>query len=378
MSRIRVSEAPGRDAASAKRRGVPRGVYLVPGFIALLAGVLAGLARLGVSVPDFFAAQAGQHAALMVSAFFGTVIGLERAVALGHPAAYLGPVLSGLGGLALLAGVPGSAVQALFVLASLVMVAGAIAVLRRQVAEFTVALAIGALCWLLGNLAWLGGAGIQAAIPWWLAFLVITIAGERLELTRFLPVRPGAIPLFRAALAVVLGGAACVVLEPGPGLRLFAAGLLILALWLLNYDIARRNIRESGLVRYIALCLLSGYVWLGLGAALGIAGGLEPGSPMRDSALHAVALGFVFAMVFGHAPIIFPAVARVRIPYRPLFYVPLALLHASLALRVAGVVFADGTTGWQQVGAVSNAIALLVFIVTMAASAIAGRRRSPG
>lgn len=41
-------------------------------------------------------------------------------------------------------------------------------------------------------------------------------------------------------------------------------------------------------------------------------------------------------MVFGHAAIIFPAVLKVKIPYHPAFYVPLALLHASLALRVAG------------------------------------------
>ena len=45
---------------------------------------------------------------------------------------------------------------------------------------------------------------------------------------------------------------------------------------------------------------------------------------------------FVFAMVFGHAPIIFPAVLRVTVPYHPVFYAPLVLLQASLALRVAG------------------------------------------
>ena len=40
--------------------------------------------------------------------------------------------------------------------------------------------------------------------------------------------------------------------------RLFAAGLLALALWLLQYDIARRNIGTRGLTRFIAACLLSG------------------------------------------------------------------------------------------------------------------------
>ncbi len=54
------------------------------------------------------------------------------------------------------------------------------------------------------------------------------------------------------------------------------------------------------------------------------------------AALHALTLGFVFSMVFGHAAIIFPAVLRVAVPYHPTFYVPLALLHVSLLVRVAG------------------------------------------
>ena len=79
--------------------------------------------------------------------------------------------------------------------------------------------------------------------------------------------------------------------------------------------------RGKGLTRFIAVCLLSGYAWLAVGGAVIVAaGGLAPGSPSYDAALHALALGFVFAMVFGHAPIIFPAVLRVAVPYHPTFY----------------------------------------------------------
>jgi hypothetical protein len=35
----------------------------------------------------------------------------------------------------------------------------------------------------------------------------------------------------------------------------------------------------------------------------------------------------------GHAPIIFPAVLRVAVPYHPSFYLPLALLHLSLLVK---------------------------------------------
>lgn len=79
---------------------------LLLGMIALVVGVLAGLARLAVAVPDKAAAQAGNHGALMVAAFLGTVISLERAVALFRGWPYLAPLGAALGGLALLFGAP--------------------------------------------------------------------------------------------------------------------------------------------------------------------------------------------------------------------------------------------------------------------------------
>ena len=48
-------------------------------------------------------------------------------------------------------------------------------------------------------------------------------------------------------------------------------------------------------------------------------------------------LGFVFSMVFGHVSSIFPAVPRAAVLYHWSFYLPLALLHLSLALRIGGV-----------------------------------------
>jgi hypothetical protein len=62
---------------------------LVLGMIALVMGVLAGLARLALEVPALAQARAAGHGALMIAAFFGTVISLERAVALGRAWPYL-------------------------------------------------------------------------------------------------------------------------------------------------------------------------------------------------------------------------------------------------------------------------------------------------
>ena len=65
------------------------------GMISLLAGVVAGLARLAWEVPPVAAGAAGWHGALMISAFFGTVISLERAVAIGRLWAYAAPAAAG-------------------------------------------------------------------------------------------------------------------------------------------------------------------------------------------------------------------------------------------------------------------------------------------
>ena len=341
------------------------------GMLALVVGTLAGLARLGWAVPGPAAAQAGVHGVLMIAAFFGTVISLERAVALGRLWAYLGPAGAGLGGLALIAGVPLPVGAGLLVLGAAVLVAGSVVVLHRLTAPFTLVLAGGAAAWLVGNSLLLVTGDPTAAVPWWLAFLVLTIAGERLELTRFLPTPAVGRQVFLAIVAII-GGGALAAFWSAAGLTVFGGGLLALALWLLRYDIARRNAGQQGLTRYIALCLLSGYCWLALAGLLGLAGAFAPGHSWRDTALHAVGLGFVFAMVFGHAPIIFPAVARVKIPYHPFFYLPLVLLHLSLALRTAGV--AADNFALRQAGGLANASVLLLFIVTMLASVWRGRR----
>ncbi|HJS36788.1 MAG TPA: hypothetical protein VJ789_01515, partial [Burkholderiales bacterium] len=55
---------------------------LALGFLSLALGVAGGLVRLGAEIPAPPGAIA-LHGPLMVSGFLGTVIGLERAVALG-------------------------------------------------------------------------------------------------------------------------------------------------------------------------------------------------------------------------------------------------------------------------------------------------------
>jgi len=190
-------------------------------------------------------------------------------------------------------------------------------------------------------------------------------------LSRFLPPSPVARRVFTVILVVIGGG--LVGSRLSWGAAAFATGLLALALWLLKQDIARRTVRGKGLTRFIAVCLLMGYAWLAIGAGVVVAaGGLVPGTPAYDAALHALALGFVFSMVFGHAPVIFPAVLRVTMPYSPVFYVPLALLQLSLIVRLAGD--AVGLFEWIRLGGMLNALALAAFIVSSASAVVRGRR----
>jgi hypothetical protein len=222
------------------------------------------------------------------------------------------------------------------------------------------ALAAASAMWLYGNLLWLGQGFVAPAVPAWQSFLILTIAGERLELSRFLNTPQYARRLFALLMAAQIIGVITESIWP----QLFPLALLGLAAWLLRYDIVRRTLRQTGLPRYIAVCIGSGYLWLIAGALLQLCGQLGLTAPARDAALHALLLGFVFAMVFGHAPIVLPAVAKLKLPYHPALYTPLALLHLSLALRFCAGLLDNFSL--RLGAALGNAAALALFALSVA------------
>lgn len=334
--------------------------------VSMGAGIAGGLVRAGVAIPVASAAVVA-HAFLMICAFMGTVIAIERAVAVKDMAAFAGPVASGLAGVAMLAGAPGLAAW-LAAGAALAFVGVNVIVVGRQRATHTLLLLAGAAAWAAGNVLHALGAMLGAVVPLWFCFLVFTIAAERLEMTRLMRRHAGAGPALLAILAAAACGAVLSGVLPDWGGVLYGLSLMALAVWLAVFDIARRTVRAAGLSRYMALCLLAGYAWL---AIAGLAwAGMTLGLPWRDAALHGLALGFVFSMVLGHAPVILPAVARVKLAFGWPFYLPLALLHASLAARLFGGLFDPRLTA---VGAVGNALAIAAFVLTLAGAAIAWR-----
>jgi len=348
-----------------------RAPLMLLGFLGLVMGVAAGLARVGYRVPSFTLSAAPWHGPLMIGGFFGVVIALERAVALGRRWAYAGPLIAGLGSVAIAAGKPSWAAW-LLLAGSVLLLAASADVFRRQRALFTLTLLLGAACWTIGNLRWSLGAAITDVVAVWLAFLVLTIAGERLELTRFLPPSSVASRVFAGILVVI--GAGLLDASSAAGIALFAAGLLALSVWLLKQDIARRTIRTTGLPRFVAACVLSGYAWLAIGAVTMLTSGFAAGSRSYDAAIHAVALGFVFAMVFAHAPLIVSAVLKVVLPFHPSFYVPLVLLHGSLVLRFCGDI-ADRAP-WLRAGAMLNVFALAAFGIALLSVGLREQQRS--
>ena len=333
--------------------------------LTLLAALWAGLVRLGWVLPPIQPAWVADHGPLMVSGFLGTLVSLERALALAgvnrSRLPYAAPLLAALGSLALLLGLPEVFGRGLMALGSLALVDIFIAILRRQPNWPHAVMGAGALLWLIGNLLWLVGEPIYRAVPWWIAFLVLTVAGERLELARVLLLRRAAWVSFLACVALVLAGLLLTLVALAPGVRLSGLGLLALGAWLLRFDLARRTVRQTGLTRYIALCLLPGYGWLAF-AGLSWVGWADLFSAglVYDAMLHAVTLGFIFSMIFGHAPLILPAVTARALPYRPYFYSHVALLHAGLLLRVSGDLAAQPSL--RLWGGLLSALAILLFL----------------
>jgi hypothetical protein len=175
-----------------------------------------------------------------------------------------------------------------------------------------------------------------------------------------------AAPLFLAIVTLLLAGACASLVEGRFGAIAFGAALGALAAWLAAYDIARHTVKTQGFARYAAAALLGGYVWL---AVAGLAWSFQPA--MRDAAIHALGIGFVFSMIFAHAPLIVPVVLKRRLSYSPAFYAPLALLHVSLLVRLLG---GEVSPALRAFGGALNALTIATFVAVLLVSARGSRR----
>lgn len=350
---------------------------MVFGMLSLLSGVWGGLLRLGLAapLPVKHANWITYHGALMVSGFLGTLIGVERAVGLQRGSVFLAPLATGTGAVLILAGWTGPLPLLLFWVGSLIYLTAAIVVWRRHRQTYLAVMTLAAAAWTGGNILLSGGFPVARVVLWWGVFLGLTIVGERLELSRFQRRNRWSGPALAAASAITLSSLGIGLLHPTAGERLFGAGLVGLAVWLVSFDLARHTVRTTGLPRFTAVCLLAGYVWLAVaGVLMLVAAPLASGSSY-DAAWHAFFLGFVFSMIFGHAPVIFPAVLRIPIPFARRFYLHVALMHFGLAIRFGADL--TGSIEWRQWGGILNAAAIGLFLLNTV-SAVAAARWSGG
>lgn len=309
----------------------------------------------------------------MICGLFGTVIALERAVALARPWAFLAPCAFGLGGLAIIAGSEPAVAAALFLTGAAVLVASSLTILLLQRALFTLSLFAGAGALLAGTAVWAATGDVPRAAGLWIAFFVATIAAERLELSRVVQSGRLSRVLFSLLMLTLVAGGSLGVDGPG-GRALFGTALIGLSGWLFVFDVARRVVLRADPARYFATGMLAGYFWLGIAGILFLSGSDYPFA--YDLQLHAVFLGFVLSMLMAHALIIFPAVSGTTLRFHRLLYLPLVLLHASVASRLIGGLFE--ILPLRQASGPATVLSLLAFVLILIWARFRGLRYPRG
>lgn len=361
---------PSRTGVSAARRGAARGrsLLLALGGVALLSGLDAGLVRLDVWAPVASTRLGDNHGQIMVLGFLATLISLERAQSLGRPWAYLAPGLYGAGAIALLSPLPTAVGQLLHVEAGAVFLAVYVALWRRAPRPLVAVQVLSAVLALGGSVV-AAIVDVPRALPWLAAFVVVIIAAERAELAA-LSMGPKADRQLLALSSVLTLTVLAALVLPTVGDRLLGLSLVGVAAWLTVNDVVRRQLRLTGQRRYLAVALLAGYVNLAVAGVVLALYGLVGGTGSYDVVVHGVFLGFGVSMVMAHAPVILPAVLGRPLPYRPILWLPLVLLHGGLLLRFVGDL-AGLATLWRT-GGVVTVVAMLAFLAT--AIGLAARR----
>jgi len=343
-------------------------------------GIVTGLARLGIDMPAVASERVPLHGPILIAGVFGTLIALERAVAMKAllsrtwTFADAAPVLGAAGLVVLLVNGATTPAIALISAGAAVLVAVNVFFLRRAPTLDVLTMLLGAVFLLLADIAWLLERPVHFLTPWWMAFLVLTVVGERLELAKLRAHGPFAQASFGVAVVAYIGALLLMIVDEGLGMRLSGVGMIALAVWLFRFDIATVTIRREGLPRFVAICLLAGYVWLGIAGVIVLLNEPAFAGFSYDAYLHAVLLGFVISMVFGHAPIIFPAIIERPISFNAFAYVPLFLLHFSVALRILADL--GGVQMIRQAAGVWTAVAIVLYGIFIAYGLIRGRSRS--
>jgi len=350
-----MSTATITKSLSLKKYRIP---FMLLAMFNLLAGMAAGLVRIGWRFEVH--SLAPSHGAIMVGGFLGTLIALEKLIPLKNKVLYAIPILSSGSLLAFCLDMPQEAILMITVASFSLSGVFAFYYFKHRELQFLIMLA-GALCWLTGNVLLYSENFYPLSFPMWLGFILLIIVGERIEITKFLPVKNKQKALLFGLLTLYVVSA----FISFHGIGSIAAGvsLIGISLWLLRYDVIRMSVTKSGLTKYVAITLLCGYLALLICGVFFIS--LNGSIMSYDVLVHTFFLGFVFAMIFAHGPIILPGVLGISIkPFHKIFYVWLIVLQISWLSRT----FADSVLDFQlrQISGALSVVAILGYFISLA------------
>ena len=207
-----------------------------------------------------------------------------------------------------------------------------------------------------------------------LGFPILTILGERVELTRF--VAPSISSLARYGIWILAVAFALILIQTLFPLVAYRPLMLTWVLLLLAVAIplawGERRLMTRGekiLHRYLGVHLMAAYGWLFLGIiALLVIVFKGQTVSLMDAATHSLAIGFIGSMILAHAPIILPAILGRPLIEERLNRLPLWLLTTGNFFRVISEL--AGETGLRKAIAsgVAGALTLLtvvVFVIVM-------------
>lgn len=344
-------------------------IYIIPFIvISLLLGLNGGLLRLGWNLP--LSNTAIHHGLLMTGSFMGSLIVLERISTMSNLWWRLFP----------LAGVVSAVLFAtgnLYggIIALLMANAGLLLFYYRQLGQhqqlYWYLLLAGSVCWLIGNLLVLKTLFVPRAVGWWMAFILCTIVGERLELTRFLPVPKWAFYMLAVLFVPILISLFVPFHEAGRWL--LGLSVLGIGLWLSRFDMARITVKKTGYYQYIGTALYAGYFWL---MVLGLILFTLDDSPVfYDLFVHAFFLGFAFSMIWAHAPLIFPSLIKKQGPaYHPVIWIGWSIFQVTLIGRLLSALM--GFVELRQWLGMFNGLSIFLLFFSILIYFIKARSRS--
>ncbi len=332
--------------------------FMLFAVINLIAGIWAGLIRLGWEIP--LTVVAVHHGAIMVGGFLSTLIALEKAIPLKKRIVLIVPVVSAL---SLIMVVPGFYHPGLYFLIAgsvgLFIIHGFYSKLYPRDLSIKLML-VGAGCLIVGNVMLMKTQFYPASFPWWMGFLLFTITAERIELSKFLPVSKYAKYLLLAFLGLFLLG----LLIPfhGAGKYLSAVAMIGIALWMLKHDVMRIGLKKKGLTKFSSVALLIANGWLIVNGILLVA--IPEAAYSYDILVHSFFIGYAFAMIFAHGPIILPGVLGITSkPFHGVLYGWLFLVQGSLLLRLIADSFLN--IEWRKLSAIFTGAGILLYFITL-------------